>query len=299
MYQTEIAQMMFVFGEVAEPLDETTELVEELCKAQIVEIIVQAVAQAHKRGSKHLSAEDLIFLIRHDRKKTNRLRTFLSWKDVRKNVKEKSGGPEPDELLDENGPETKVKAKKMKIKFSWDLVNSFTSVLSDDEDDEEEDEEEKQAYEDQIARLKLADDVTRTMTKDEYIYYSDCRQASFTYKKSKRFRDWCNMATHYKNYKPNGDVLDILGFLTCECVAKLTETGLEVKKEWDEREQELKERLEKNQSESANYLFGRNTFEQLPLQPSHIQEAFRRLQRTTYPMSNFRGGLIRTPLTLF
>lgn len=58
----------------------------------------------HRRGSRFLSAEDLIFLIRHDRPKVNRLRTFLSWKDVRKNVKDKDGGgPTDAEELMEDG----------------------------------------------------------------------------------------------------------------------------------------------------------------------------------------------------
>ena len=38
-----------------------------------------------------MSAEDLIFLIRHDRAKVNRLRTYLSWKDVRKHAKDSGG----------------------------------------------------------------------------------------------------------------------------------------------------------------------------------------------------------------
>ncbi|KAJ3207943.1 Transcription initiation protein spt3 [Dinochytrium kinnereticum] len=196
----EIQQMMFVFGEVAEPLDETSELVEEITRAQITEFvgfnIVQSVAQAQKRGSKHLGAEDLIFLIRHDRKKTNRLRNFLSWKEVRR-VKDKGNGTEAadmDESLAVEDNEPKAKATRLKVKFSWDLLSNYSGVLSDDEADDEDDEDEQQAYEDQINRLRVADEVTRTMTKEEYMYYSDCRQASFTFKKSKRFRDWTNMA---------------------------------------------------------------------------------------------------------
>ncbi|KAI9362035.1 hypothetical protein DFJ73DRAFT_655553, partial [Zopfochytrium polystomum] len=263
-YQTEIAQMMFVFGEVPEPLDETTELVEEITRAQIIELvraaqhhnrpffffffffIVHAVAQAQKRGSKNLSAEDLIFLIRHDRKKTSRLRTFLSWKDVRKNVKNKDGAEADEEMAEDGGPasDTKSKARAKKIKFSWDLINSYSSILSDDEDEEVEDEEDKQAYLDQLLRLRTADEVTRSMTKDEYMYYSECRQATFTYKKNKKFRDWCNMNVLYKNQKPNGDVIDILGFLSCECVGRLTETALQVKREWDAHEREERQRTQ-------------------------------------------------------
>jgi transcription initiation protein SPT3 len=33
----------------------------------------------------------MIFLIRYDRGKVNRLRTYLSWKDVRKNAKDSGG----------------------------------------------------------------------------------------------------------------------------------------------------------------------------------------------------------------
>ena len=42
-------------------------------------------------NSRYLSAEDLIFLIRHDRAKVNRLRTYLSWKDVRRHAKDSGG----------------------------------------------------------------------------------------------------------------------------------------------------------------------------------------------------------------
>lgn len=58
------------------------------------------------------------------------------------------------------------------------------------------DEEDREAYEDQINRLRVADEITRTMSKDAYMYYSDCRQASFTYKKAKRFREWCNLSMY-------------------------------------------------------------------------------------------------------
>lgn len=50
--------------------------------------IIQARALATRRNARYLSAEDLIFLIRHDRAKVNRLRTYLSWKEVRKHAKD-------------------------------------------------------------------------------------------------------------------------------------------------------------------------------------------------------------------
>ena len=62
---------------------------------------MQASSLAQKRGSKNIVVEDLIFLIRKDKLKVNRLRTYLSWKEVRKNTKE----PENDqEEIDEETP---------------------------------------------------------------------------------------------------------------------------------------------------------------------------------------------------
>lgn len=38
-YVTEISQMMFVFGEVQEPLTETVNLVEDIVRSQIIELV--------------------------------------------------------------------------------------------------------------------------------------------------------------------------------------------------------------------------------------------------------------------
>ena len=38
-YSTEISQMMFVFGEVQEPLQETVNLVEDIVRSQVLEIV--------------------------------------------------------------------------------------------------------------------------------------------------------------------------------------------------------------------------------------------------------------------
>jgi hypothetical protein len=52
--------------------------------------------------------------------------------------------------------EAKMKTRRARIKFSWDLVNSFTNILDDeDDDDEEEDEDERLAYEEQVNRLRV------------------------------------------------------------------------------------------------------------------------------------------------
>jgi transcription initiation protein SPT3 len=58
-----------------------------------------------RRGQKNFKAEDLVFILRHDRDKVNRLRTYLSWKDVRKHAKETDApGADDVELGDDEKP---------------------------------------------------------------------------------------------------------------------------------------------------------------------------------------------------
>lgn len=191
------------------------------------------------------------------------------------------------------------------------------------------------------------------MTKEEYVHYSECRQASFTYRKSKKFRDWANMSA-FVEVKPNDDIVDSLGFLTYEMVSKLTLTAIKIKRDMmaaageqeDEpvglghkrkREQENQKSVKRAESSLSNDgisitvtsadgatatttttesspdsekeenssfdadnqgLFMPSRSEQTPLLPEHIHEAFRRLQQVPQPLKNFRGGLVRTKISL-
>ncbi|KAG0350315.1 Transcription initiation protein spt3 [Gamsiella multidivaricata] len=356
-YQSEIQQMMFVFGEVSDAIQETTMLVEDIVRSQVIEIICLAAQQARKRCSRFMSAEDLIFLIRHDRPKVNRLRTYLSWKDVRKNVKDSSdgaGGPGADDVVGiedaaadgkggpgdgaAGGPGGKnagaavapgSKARRMRVKLSWELLNGFSEAMVGIGEDDDDDDDDEDAYLDSMQRLRDADRITFAMTREEYEHYSECRQASFTYRKAKRFREWANMSS-YIDMRPNDDIIDILGFLTFEMVTTLTETALKVKKEEDEKQRLHREAVarSKNQGkgddggasgngggdnnsagagsagedmdldEDIPGLFSLPPSEQSPLQPRHIREAFRRLQRAPLPIKNYQGGLARTKVSL-
>ena len=154
-YQQEITQMMYVLGEIRDPLDETTLLVEEITQKQMSEIVSKSLLQAQRRGSRFITAEDLIFLVRHNTEKVNRLRLFLSWKDVRKNVKEKevSNGVLglDDAMVDDAGIEKEIKMNQKIIQFSWDNLHQWTSVLADEETGQIE----ETAFEEQKNRLKV------------------------------------------------------------------------------------------------------------------------------------------------
>ncbi|KAJ5975594.1 TFIID-18kDa-domain-containing protein [Penicillium waksmanii] len=278
-----LPQMMFVSGETAEPSIDTTTLIEEITRQQVIEILTRSTSLATRRGSRSISTDDLIFLIRHDKAKVSRLRTFLSWKDVRKNVKDsddKGGGDAADFAAADDaagavaGPTdvaAKPKNKRAKVGLAWD-VNSLFSVQIPEREDEEDEEEEEQNYA-TLQRLAAADERTKYMTKEEYVFWSECRQASFTYRKSKRFREWAGFGIVTES-KPNDDIVDILGFLTFEIVQTLTEEALKVK---------VREDHEKNRGGGDN---GDNAKKRkretgrTPIEPRHVREAYRKLQAT-------------------
>ncbi|OCH95927.1 TFIID-18kDa-domain-containing protein [Obba rivulosa] len=329
-YSQEISQMMFVFGEVQDPNPETVNLVEDIIRSQLIELILQARSLATRRGARYLSAEDLIFLIRHDRAKVNRLRTYLSWKDVRKHAKDSGGdgggGVEVETLEDGADDKLTAKAQKITIKLPWEIMTIFSDVL---QTDDEEDEDDIEAHEASIQRLKEADDATRQMTREEYQHYSDCRQASFTYRKAKRFREFLNLPASL-DLKQNDDTVDIVGFLAFEMVRSLTIAGLEVKKSLEDsylRDDHSSpvlgkrkagaghggdaKRMRRDEEEDRDVdaplpqssLFLPPPEARTPLRPEHIQDAFSRMQgdwahRRSAGMRNWRGGLMRTTVSL-
>lgn len=99
-------------------------------------------------------------------------------------------------------------------------------------------------------RLADADRITREMSREEYIEFSECRTASFTFKKAKKFRDWLNPA-QYMDFRLNDEQVEILGFLAWEMVRNLTETALLLRSVRKKREGESSENLT-NRSLNSN-----------------------------------------------
>ena len=141
------------------------------------------------------------------------------------------------------------------------------------------------------------------MTKDEYVHYSECRQASFTYRKSKRFRDWVGMSNLIDS-KPIPDIIDVLGFLTFEIVATLTEEALKVKADMEKAGEDNASPKRRRIESSERYLFDGPDEEKKPLRARHVAEAFRRLQSQVvrssrgHVLRNFSGGLVKTKVGL-
>ena len=231
----------------------------------------------------------MFFVIRRDKAKTARLKTFLSWKDVRKTAKDTDDkGGDADIGGDDTiggevpgaGPvvgDTAKKTKRNKIILPWDIENMFSEVAPERED--EEDDEEEGMNEASLQRLKAADERTKNMTRDEYVHFSECRQASFTFRKGKRFREWAGFSL-LTDTKPNDDIIDILGFLTFEMVQSLTEEALKFKQEGENiKAKKGGDDVQSKKRKRETGLFDPPEQGRTPVGPDHIREAYRRLQR--------------------
>lgn len=247
-----------------------------------------------RRGARSFDVVDLFFLIRHNRAKLGRLRNFLTWKEIRRNAKQ-SDGQDGVDFAEFNplveGPTlsnipvsctTPLKAKGATTSLPWDISSCYNvqipGLLIEIDDDE------KGTDPSALQRLVMADERTRDMTKDEYITWSECRHASFTFHRGKRFRDWVGFGT-ITDYKPNDDFIDALGFLGLDIVQVLVEEALKVK---DREARSMHQEAENIDSSHPSVtltqppLFGTGLShrQSISVDPRDVQEAFQRLQNT-------------------
>jgi len=167
------------------------------------------------------------------------------------------------------------KNKKARVGLPWEPLSFFNVEVPEREDEEDEEEEEMNYI--TLQRLRKADERTKAMTREEYVTWSEFRQASFTYRKGKRFREWAGFGL-VTDSKPSDDIVDILGFLTFEMVQTLTEEALKIKDNEDMRK-DTGESAGTKKRKLAQGLFDPPSEGRTPVEPRHVQEAFRRLQQ--------------------
>ncbi|EKG10014.1 Transcription initiation factor IID 18kDa subunit [Macrophomina phaseolina MS6] len=280
--------MMFVAGDSPDAPVETTSLVENIVQQQVVELLSRSNDLAHRRGSKVISSDDIIFLIRHEKDKVSRLQTFLSWKELRKNAKDKDDKAGADVLdavdgdlaevdalpLDGASSDPSRKLKGPRVILPWDVSSYFSEKVPELD---VESQETSEADEAQLRRLKLADERTQNMTREEYCEWAEARQATFTRRKRNRFRQWSGLGV-VTDGKVGEDVMDILGFLTFQMVQTLTEEALRVKSAEQAFHSRFKEDGPAINTDNGPFTARHSQTE--PVEPRHIREAFRRLQRS-------------------
>ncbi|KAK1470638.1 spt3 [Colletotrichum tamarilloi] len=283
-FKQEIQQMMYIAGETQEVSVQTTKLIEEIIRDQVVHMLRIANDLAARRGSRVFSNNDLIFQVRHDKARVERLRIFLTWKAIRRTVKDSD---EKEGFVDEADLEENVaaptddapaggKAKLPTVTLPWDAASYFSEQVTEAS---QEDLVEITSNEAALEKLRRNDERTRDMTVAEYATWSEYRHASLTYRKAKRFREWCGLGVIAEN-KPNDDVMDILGFLTSEMVQKLTAQALKVQKQEALRlgEETAMTGEDRGLKTGLGGLFAEPEGLRKPVDSRHIRMAFQQLQ---------------------
>uniref|UniRef100_A0A3Q4GPG0 SPT3 homolog, SAGA and STAGA complex component n=1 Tax=Neolamprologus brichardi TaxID=32507 RepID=A0A3Q4GPG0_NEOBR len=82
----ELQSMMFALGDARRPLQETAALVEDIVHTQLITMLHQACEGAALRGSRVISPEDILFLMRRDKRKLARLLKYLQFRDYKSKI---------------------------------------------------------------------------------------------------------------------------------------------------------------------------------------------------------------------
>eukprot|EP00743_Colponemidia_sp_Colp-15_P007269 GILK01007850.1.p1 GENE.GILK01007850.1~~GILK01007850.1.p1 ORF type:complete len:145 (+),score=35.17 GILK01007850.1:33-437(+) len=82
MFSREVKMMLYGFGDVVNPLSETVDLAEDLVVEYMEEMTKKAIQRTHRQGNSRMKLQDLIDLIKEDKKKCERARNLVHMHDV-------------------------------------------------------------------------------------------------------------------------------------------------------------------------------------------------------------------------
>lgn len=208
-----------------------------------------------------LSIETILMAIRHDRIKYNRVIEYIAWKEVRKSAAKQQVELSDNLIYDLSSNEEVEEFSSVPLgqsyafkSASWSFLNQLLSCCQD--------EKSRPIVKEFLAaqgslgadptsarevqeRLKNADRETMEMSKEQYLTWTEYRQASFTYKKGRKFREWLTnrysstdvflnhhplteKSTWIKNIRMNDDVVEAMGFIAFEIVHQLVSSSLRV-----------------------------------------------------------------------
>uniref|UniRef100_A0AAY4CHL4 SUPT3 protein n=1 Tax=Denticeps clupeoides TaxID=299321 RepID=A0AAY4CHL4_9TELE len=214
----ELQSMMFALGDSRRPLHETAALVEDIVHTQLINMLHQAAEVSLLRGARLITAEDILFLMRKDKKKVRRLLKYMQFRDYKSKLLKMVDDEDPVDS-DKYSSGTVNKRKKLFQDFlgSIDQTGEFLSVLEEDDVDEVKQE-----------RMERLEKQTRAMDATQYSDFCESRQLSFS-KKASKFREWLDCST--LDVKPNAVSMEILSYLAYETVAQIVDLALLVKQD--------------------------------------------------------------------
>ncbi|CAL8254676.1 unnamed protein product [Lota lota] len=219
----EIQSMMFALGDARRPLYETAALVEDIVHTQLITMLQQACEGAVLRGSRVISAEDILFLMRRDKRKLSRLLKYLQFRDYKSKLIKSL---EEEEIPQETGGAAASNQRRQRLAQDFLMWMDQTGELLSLADKQEVVDPVKQE------RMERLERQTRTMDQSQYSEFCESRQLSFA-KKASKFRDWLDCSN--LEVKPNSIAMEILSYLAYETVAQIVDLSLLVKQEMESK----------------------------------------------------------------
>uniref|UniRef100_A0A1A8EI56 Suppressor of Ty 3 homolog n=1 Tax=Nothobranchius korthausae TaxID=1143690 RepID=A0A1A8EI56_9TELE len=214
----ELQSMMFALGDSRRALYETAALVEDIVHTQLINMLHQACEGAALRGSRVISAEDILFLMRRDKKKLARLLKYLQFRDYKSNLLKTL---EDEDVQQEPGAAAGGNQRRQRLAQDFLVWMDQTGELLPLAERQEVD----PIKQERIERLERQ---TRSMDAAQYSEFCESRQLSFA-KKASKFRDWLDCSS--LELKPNSIAMEILSYLAYETVAQIVDLSLLVKQE--------------------------------------------------------------------
>ncbi|XP_013880054.1 transcription initiation protein SPT3 homolog [Austrofundulus limnaeus] len=214
----ELQSMMFALGDTRRPLHETAALVEDIVHTQLIHMLHQACEGTALRGSRVISAEDILFLMRRDKRKLARLIKYLQFRDYKSKLLRTV---EDEEMVQEPGGSAAGNQRRQRLAQDFLAWMDQTGVLLSLAERQEVDPVKQE-------RMERLERQTRNMDPAQYSEFCESRHLSFA-KKASKFRDWLDCSS--LELKPNSMAMEILSYLAYETVAQIVDLSLLVKQE--------------------------------------------------------------------
>merc|ERR1712168_990087 len=191
--------MMHGMGDSRNPLTESAVLIEEVVKRQLFQLLHAACEIANKRNARFIGLEDFIFLLRNDRVKLRRLLRYVAIKDLKSTI-------------DDEGEDLVKSKKKRNItrEFLASIDDSLASLCDSGPFDA--------VKHDRDCRAEI---LTRTMSQEQYMDYSEAHQAGFVSKF--RSQQWLMASNPGIEPKPTAMAIEVLAYLAFETVSQIVD----------------------------------------------------------------------------
>ncbi|KAG0728386.1 Transcription initiation protein SPT3 [Chionoecetes opilio] len=220
----DIQLMMHGFGDCRKPLPDTAAVIESIVHQQMTVFLHMATDYAEQRGARVVGPEDILFVMRRDPLKLQRLVDYMGVRDLYQKTRTSTSVMPTGDVTEVPGevPQPEISRKKLCINFlqTIDQTGQYEPLYS------------SSIYDPVLTeRASRLDTLTQGMSCQRYKEYCEARRASFCPRlRVNKFRDWL-LGEENGDVKLTQLVLEMLNRLAYETVAQIVDLALLVKRD--------------------------------------------------------------------